>query len=113
MQQKQEKYISTKPISNIMKEVKSNKNQDLSKTTTLGKIIAFASVFEQLSSSETPYNKTKKLSEILKIMQSQKNYGIIDADLYNIFIKNEIYLDYAKEYLDPSQIDEINIEEII
>lgn len=98
---------------NIMKEEKNNKKQDYSKNTTLGKIIAFASVFEQLSSSETPYNETKKLSEILKIMQSQKNSGLLDADLYNIFIKNDIYIDYAKEYLQASQIDEINIEEIL
>ena len=98
---------------NIMKEKKNNNQQDSSKTTALGKIIAFASVFEQLSSSETPYNETKKLSEILKIMQSQKNSGLLDADLYSIFIKNEIYIDYAKEYLNPSQIDEINIEDIL
>ena len=98
---------------NIMKEEKNNNQQDSSKTTALGKIIAFASVFEQLSSSETPYNETKKLSEILKIMQSQKNTGLLDADLYSIFIKNEIYIDYAKEYLNPSQIDEINIEDIL
>lgn len=98
---------------NIMKETKDSKTNDRSKTTIIGKIIAFASVFEQLSSSETPYNNIKKLSEVLKIMQAQKNSGILDADLYNIFIKNEIYIDYAKEYLDPSQIDEINIEEIL
>jgi HD-GYP domain-containing protein (c-di-GMP phosphodiesterase class II) len=96
-----------------MKETKDSKTNDRSKTTIIGKIIAFASVFEQLSSSETPYNNIKKLSEVLKIMQAQKNSGILDADLYNIFIKNEIYIDYAKEYLDPSQIDEINIEEIL
>ena len=94
-------------------KTKDSKTNDCSKTTIIGKIIAFASVFEQLSSSETPYNNIKKLSEVLKIMQAQKNSGILDADLYNIFIKNEIYIDYAKEYLDPSQIDEINIEEIL
>ena len=73
----------------IMNETNNNRQLDYSKTTTIGKIIAFSSVFEQLSSSQRPYEKTKKLSEILKIMQTQKNSGLIDADLYNIFIKNK------------------------
>ena len=42
-----------------------------------------------------------------------KNEGKIDATLYDIFIKNDIYTDFAKEFLDTKQIDEINIEEII
>ncbi len=98
---------------NIMKTQKTSKPLDYSKNTTLGRIIAFASVFEELSSPETPYTKTKKLSEVLKILQSKKNRGNLDADIYNIFIKNKIYLEYAKEFLDASQIDEINTEDIL
>ena len=96
-----------------MKTPKTSKPLDYSKNTTLGRIIAFASVFEELSSPETPYTKTKKLSEVLKILQSKKNRGKLDADIYNIFIKNKIYLEYAKEFLDASQIDEINTEDIL
>ena len=32
----------------------------------------------------------------------------IDPDIFDIFIKNRIYLDYAEEFLDPEQIDEID-----
>ena len=98
---------------NIMKELKYQTNHNFSKTETLGKIIAFSSTFEQLSAKETPHTQTKKLSEVLKIMQAKKNAGNLDPNIYNLFIKNNIYLDYAKEFLDDSQIDEINVEDIL
>ena len=31
----------------------------------------------------------------------------IDPDIFEIFIKQRIYLDYADEFLDPEQIDKI------
>jgi hypothetical protein len=34
----------------------------------------------------------------------------IDPDIFEIFIKQRVYLDYADEFLDPEQID--NIEEV-
>lgn len=86
---------------------------DNSKTTAIAKIISLSTIFAELITEETPCAKTKKLSEVMKTMQKMKNKGIIDADLYDLFIKNDIYMDYAKEYLDVSQIDKINIEEII
>ena len=32
----------------------------------------------------------------------------IDPDIFEIFIKQRIYLDYADEFLDPEQIDKID-----
>jgi hypothetical protein len=32
----------------------------------------------------------------------------IDPDIFDVFIKNQVYLDYAHEFLDPEQIDEID-----
>jgi hypothetical protein len=32
----------------------------------------------------------------------------IDPDIFDIFVKNRVYLDYAEEFLDPEQIDEID-----
>lgn len=96
----------------ILKNFKSAPN-DNSKITIITKIITFASIFASLVSKETPFSKNKKLSEIMKTMQKMKNEGKIDTDLYNVFIQNDIYIDFAKEFLDTEQIDEINIEEII
>jgi len=77
------------------------------------KIMAIADVYEALTAKERPYKRTKKLSEVLQIMQEMKNSGHLDPDLYDVFIKKGVYWDYAKEYLDEDQIDEINPEEFL
>ena len=32
----------------------------------------------------------------------------IDPDIFDIFIKSKVYMNYAEEFLDPEQIDSIN-----
>ena len=46
-------------------------------------------------------------------MQEMKNTGHLDPDLYDLFIKSGVYMEYAKDYIDKSQIDEINPEEFL
>jgi HD-GYP domain-containing protein (c-di-GMP phosphodiesterase class II) len=75
--------------------------------------MAIADIFEALSASDRPYKKGKKLSECLKIMSYMKKDNHIDPDLFDIFIKNKVYLKYAEEFLDPEQIDDINEQEVI
>lgn len=77
------------------------------------KIMAIADVFEALTTRDRPYKEPKKLSEILRIMQTMKNTGHLDADLYRVFINHRVYLDYAEQYIDKEQIDEINPEEYL
>ncbi len=77
------------------------------------KIMAIADVYEALTARDRPYKEPKKLSEVLKIMRDMKNDGHLDPDLYELFIKSNVYMDYAKEYIDASQIDEINPEEFL
>ena len=72
------------------------------------RIMAIADIFEALTASDRPYKKGKKLSECLKIMGCMKQDDHIDPDIFEIFIKNRVYLDYAEEFLDPEQIDEID-----
>ncbi len=72
------------------------------------RIMAIADIFEALTASDRPYKKGKKLSECLKIMGSMKKEGHIDPDIFDIFIKERVYQDYAEEFLDPEQIDEID-----
>jgi HD-GYP domain-containing protein (c-di-GMP phosphodiesterase class II) len=69
--------------------------------------MAVADIFEALTASDRPYKTGKKLSECLKIMGSMKQDKHIDPDIFDIFIKQRIYLDYADEFLDPEQIDSI------
>ena len=70
--------------------------------------MAIADIFEALTARDRPYKKGKKLSDCLKIMDSMKTEGHIDPDIFEIFIKQRVYLDYAEKFLDNDQIDEID-----
>jgi hypothetical protein len=41
-------------------------------------------------------------------MGFMKTEGHIDPDIFEIFIKQRVYIDYAEEFLDQNQIDEID-----
>jgi len=72
------------------------------------RIMAVADIFEALTASDRPYKQGKKLSECLRIMGLMKKDNHIDPDIFEIFIREQVYLDYAEEFLDPEQIDEID-----
>lgn len=76
--------------------------------STQARIMAVADIFEALTANDRPYKSGKKLSECLKIMGFMKMDNHIDPDIFDIFIKHKVYLDYAEEFLDPEQIDEID-----
>lgn len=77
------------------------------------KIMAIADIFEALTANDRPYKEPKKLSQVLKIMQDMKNNGHIDPDLYEVFIRSNIYKDYAEQYVSPEQIDDFNPEDYL
>lgn len=77
------------------------------------KIMAIADVFEALTARDRPYKEPKKLSEVLHIMRDMKNTGHLDPDLYEVFIRSKVYMDYAEQYIEKNQIDEINPEEYL
>jgi len=79
--------------------------------STPARIMAIADIFEALTSTNRPYKKSKTLSQAIKIMISMVKSKHIDGDIFKLFIKNKIYLRYAKEYLKPIQIDLDNIDE--
>ncbi|MDG4813302.1 HD domain-containing phosphohydrolase [Hydrogenovibrio sp. 3SP14C1] len=76
------------------------------------RIMGIADIFEALSAGDRPYKKAKTLSESLRILGFMKQDGHIDPDLFNLFIRDKVYLTYAKAYLNPSQIDEVDHSQI-
>ena len=69
------------------------------------RVMAIADVFEALTAKDRPYKEAKKLSEALSILGIMKQNNHIDPDLFDIFLHEKIYLDYAHEYLEPDKID--------
>ncbi len=76
------------------------------------RMIAIADVFEALTASDRPYKKAMPLSQSLRILGQMKLDNHIDADLFDVFMYEKIYLDYANQYLGKTQIDEIIFENI-
>ena len=75
--------------------------------TVQARIMAIADIFEALTAKDRPYKKGKTLSQAMRILGFMKNDAHIDVDLFDIFVKEKIYLQYAEEFLDPEQIDEV------
>jgi HD-GYP domain-containing protein (c-di-GMP phosphodiesterase class II) len=69
--------------------------------------MGIADIFEALTASDRPYKLGMKLSQAISIMVKMKNEGHIDADIFDVFIRQGVYLRYAQEFVDPMQIDAI------
>ncbi len=72
------------------------------------RVMAIADIFEALTSADRPYKKPKTLTESLNILGKMKLDNHIDPDLFDLFVREKIYLKYAYEFLEPEQIDEVD-----
>lgn len=70
--------------------------------------MAIADVFEALTAHDRPYKKAKKLSETMRIMGFMKRDNHLDPQLFDLFVRQRVYLRYAEKYLDPSLIDDVD-----
>jgi HD-GYP domain-containing protein (c-di-GMP phosphodiesterase class II) len=76
------------------------------------RVMAIADIFEALTAKDRPYKKGKMLSESLRILGHFALNGHIDPDLFDIFIRNRIYLEFARKNMDVKQIDVIDEAQI-
>jgi HD-GYP domain-containing protein (c-di-GMP phosphodiesterase class II) len=74
--------------------------------------MGIADIFEALTAKDRPYKKGKTLTESLTILGKMKLTGHIDPDLFDIFMWAKIYETYARQCLDPDQIDEVDVSKI-
>jgi len=76
------------------------------------RIMGIADIFEALTAKDRPYKKGKTLSESLRILGQFKLNGHIDPDLFDIFVRERVYLEYARQFLDSEQIDAVDESQI-
>jgi HD-GYP domain-containing protein (c-di-GMP phosphodiesterase class II) len=76
------------------------------------RVMGIADIFEALTSRDRPYKKAKTLTESLYILGKMKLDNHIDPDLFDIFVREKIYLRYAEKFLEPEQIDEVDESKI-
>lgn len=72
------------------------------------RMMCIADIFEALTAKDRPYKDGKMLSDALNILGKFKLNGHIDPDLFDIFIREKVYLSYAQQFLDPAQINEVD-----
>jgi len=69
------------------------------------RMMAIADIFEALTAKDRPYKDPMKISQALSIMQKMRDGNHIDPDLYELFVRSRVWEQYAKQVLDPSQLD--------
>ncbi|WP_421337592.1 HD domain-containing phosphohydrolase [Aeromonas veronii] len=73
------------------------------------RMMAIADIFEALTAGDRPYKKAKSLSEAIRIMGFMQQDHHIDPELFALFLRSGVYLRYAKRYMSPELIDEVDI----
>jgi HD-GYP domain-containing protein (c-di-GMP phosphodiesterase class II) len=76
------------------------------------RLMGIADIFEALTAKDRPYKKGKTLTESLTILGKFKLGGHIDPDLFDVFMREKVYLEYARQFLSPEQIDEVDLNRI-
>jgi hypothetical protein len=71
------------------------------------RIMAVADIFEALTAADRPYKKPKALSEALGVMQRMAGTHI-DAEVFNLFLRSGVYLEFAHRHLSAEQIDVVD-----
>lgn len=69
------------------------------------RMIGIADIFEALTARDRPYKEGMKLSQALGILENFKNNGHIDPDLYELFVRSDVFRRYAENRLSPRQRD--------
>jgi len=76
------------------------------------RMMGIADIFEALSAGDRPYKTGKPLTECLRILGYMKKDKHIDPDIFDVFVRDKVYLRYAETFLPKKQIDEVDHAEI-
>ncbi len=74
------------------------------------RILAIADICEALVAPDRPYKGPMKLSVAMGILGDMVRDGKLDGELMRIFLRSGDYLKFAEEFLEPEQIDAVDID---
>ncbi|HSD62130.1 MAG TPA: HD domain-containing phosphohydrolase, partial [Burkholderiales bacterium] len=72
------------------------------------RVMGIADIFEALTAVDRPYKRGKTLSQALELLGRFKLDGHIDPDLFDVFVREKVYLEYARRFLEPEQVDTVD-----
>lgn len=76
------------------------------------RILAIADIFEAVTSNNRPYKKPHNLSGSLRVLAIGVLRGELDKDVLDFVLDSGLYLEYAHKYMNPEQIDAVDIEAV-
>ncbi len=76
------------------------------------RIMGIADIFEALTAADRPYKKAMPISQALKILGNMKLESHIDPDLFDVFLHEKVYEEYAREFLNNEQLDDFDESEL-
>ena len=76
------------------------------------RMMGIADIFEALTARDRPYKDGKKLSVCLDILGKMRLDNHIDPEIFDVFIREKVYMQYAEEFLTADQIDEVDHSKI-
>jgi HD-GYP domain-containing protein (c-di-GMP phosphodiesterase class II)/HAMP domain-containing protein len=81
-----------------------------SQITLQGRLLGLADVFEALTAPDRPYRKPLTVSEAVEQLRDLVKHNHLDADLFEVFLRENVHLAYAREHLRPEQLDDATLE---
>jgi hypothetical protein len=79
----------------------------------LARMMAIADIFEALTAIDRPYKTGKTLSAALAIMSRMQREQHIDGELFALFLRAGVHLEYARRFMQPEQIDRVDIDALL
>jgi hypothetical protein len=76
------------------------------------RIVALADVFEALTAGDRPYKPARSIAESLEILAKMKLSGHVDPDLFDVFVREGVYAEYARKFLDPAHLAEVDVAKL-
>jgi hypothetical protein len=77
------------------------------------RIMALADIFEALTAPDRPYKRTHTLSTAFDILYNMVEENEVDKDVFELFLRSGVYMQFAQEYIDPKQIDTVDINKYL
>jgi HD-GYP domain-containing protein (c-di-GMP phosphodiesterase class II) len=77
------------------------------------RMMALADIFEALTAVDRPYKKGKKLSEAIAIMVGMVKSHHVDPEIFELFLRAGVHLDYAQRFMQPAYIDQVDVDAVL
>ncbi|WP_299690983.1 HD domain-containing phosphohydrolase [uncultured Vibrio sp.] len=77
------------------------------------RILVISDIFEALTAADRPYKKAKSISVAVDILYKMALDEHVDIELFRLFLTSGIHIRYAEEYLNPEQIDFVDINKYL